>query len=83
MPYALGVGDEARVLCNCGLAVERAKTRELAIVAHGQHDVAVGRGKYLVGHDVDMRIAHALGGFSADQIIACLVRQHGHLRVEQ
>ena len=41
--------------------VNAIKARELAVVADRQNDVAVLAREHLVGHDVGMRIAVALG----------------------
>ena len=45
--------------------------------------MAVFRREHLVGHDVEVRVAHALRHHAADQEVARLVGQHRHLHVEQ
>ena len=64
---AVGVGEIARLLRELRLAEHRAQLGELVVVAGGDDDVAVGDREHLVGHDVGMRVADALGHLAGDQ----------------
>jgi len=57
--HALGVGREAPVGGEVGPAGDLAELGVLAVVAHRDHHVAVGRGEDLVRHDVLVRVAGA------------------------
>ena len=61
------VVDVARVLGEFRLAENGAQFAELAVVAGGDDDVAVGHRKHLIGDDVRMRVAHALWRLAGDQ----------------
>ena len=80
---ALAVGGEARVLREMRAVSDLAELAELAVVAAGDDHVAVGRLESLVGHDVRMRVADALGHVSGREEIGALVGEYGHGRIEQ
>ncbi len=77
------IGGVALVQGQVGAAAHLDEFLVLAVVAGGDDDVAVGTGKGLVRHDVRMRIAPALGGLAAVEVVAAHIGQHGHLHVEQ
>src|SRR5665647_2281285 len=56
---------------------------ELVVGAGSDDDVAIGDREFLVGHDVGMRIADALGDFFRDEIIEPLIGQHADGRIHQ
>src|SRR3546814_14274878 len=64
-------------------AGESAEAGELAVVADRQDEVAVGTGHHLVGHDVGMLAALALGDLAGGQVVEALVGEPGDLGVEQ
>ncbi|KAG0775465.1 hypothetical protein G6F22_013281 [Rhizopus arrhizus] len=80
---ARGVGGIARVVSQLGAADGAAEPPELPVVAHGDDDVAVAGGEVLVGHDVGMRVAQAIGCVAAGQVVHGLIGQRGHLHVQQ
>ena len=81
--HAVGVGGEARVGGEFGRLGEGAEALELPVVADRQDEVAVGAGHDLVGHDVRVLVALALGDLARGQVVEPLVDQPGDLGVEQ
>lgn len=71
----VAVGDAQRVAGEAPIGDHFSDTRgctealKLPVIADGEYQVAVLRGKGLVGHDIGMRIAHAFGDFAADQVV--------------
>ena len=61
----------------------RRSLRELAVVADGQDEVAVGHLEHLVRHDVLVRVAGAPRRHAGDEVVGAQVGQHRDLRVEQ
>ncbi len=64
-------------------AEDAAQFDELRVVAGGDDDAAVGDGKLLIGHEIGMRIADALGHFAGHQIIERLERQRADGGIDQ
>ena len=81
--YPRCVGREALVADEVGASDDFAQARVLVLVSHRDDDVAVARGKNLVGHDIRMCVAQALRCNAGDEIIHRLVREDRHLCVEQ
>ncbi|MNE47022.1 hypothetical protein D3C80_1413980 [compost metagenome] len=77
------VAGEARVLGPFGMPGDFAELAELAVVADGEDEVAVGGGEILVRHDVRVGVAHAPWRHAGGQVVHRLVGQAGHLHVEQ
>src|SRR5262249_19049210 len=61
----------------------RAELGELSVVASCNDDEAVGRWKNLIGHDVGVRVADALGYLAGNQKVERLVGEHPDLAVDQ
>src|SRR3546814_4646907 len=53
------------------------------VIADRDHQLAIGGRKDLIGHDIDMRIAHAFRHCAAREIIGRLIGEHRDLRIEQ
>ena len=60
-----------------------AELRELAVVADGEDQVAVGAREHLVGHDVLVRVAGARRRLAGDEVVHVHHRHHRDGRVEQ
>ncbi len=67
--HPLAIAAEALVAGEFGNANDGAVFPELPVRAHRNDDVAIGRFKRLVGHDVGMRIAEPARNLAAHQII--------------
>ena len=78
-----GVGGETGIVGQGVEADGLAELAELAVIAHREDEMAVGRRDDLIGRDVGMGVAHALRRAAGDQEIEVLVCEHGHLGVEQ
>ena len=83
MGHARGIGGIAWIGGQRRFADHPAEPCVLGIVAHRQHEIAIGRRHHLVGHDVRMCGALAAGHHAADQVVRGLVGQPRHLGVEQ
>ena len=77
------VVDVIRVLGEVWFAEHAAQLGELAVIATGDDDVAVGDRKHLIGRDVGVRVAHAVRHLAGDQIIERLVGKDGDGRVDE
>ena len=77
------VVDVARVLRQLRRAEHAAQLDVLAVVAGGDDDVAVGDREHLIGHDVGMRVADALGHLAGGEIVQALVGQHADGGIDQ
>ena len=86
---ASAIGDAGRVGGVVGIggevveADDGAEFAELAVIADGDDDVAVGDRQHLVGRDVGMGVAHAGRRPARNQIVHVLVGEHRDLRIEQ
>ena len=80
---ALAVGGEARVVGELGAAGRLAELAEEVVVAAGEDHLAVGGAERLVGHDVRMQVADALGRRARREVVGVLVGEQRDLRVEQ
>ena len=56
---------------------------ELRITANGNHQLAIGYPKHLVGNEIRVCIAHAVRSGTGHEEVHRLVREDRHLRVEQ
>src|SRR5437899_298386 len=83
VPDAPGHGGIAGIRRKLGPACDPAETRELAVVAHGEDEMAVGGSEHFVGHDVRVRVAVAPRDLSRGEIVQDLVRAEGDDGVEQ
>src|SRR5262249_21314576 len=79
----IGICAVARLLGDFRLPQHHAEFGELAVVAGGDDDVAVRHWENLIGHDIGMRIADALGHLTGDEIIERLVSKDPDLAVDQ
>ena len=73
-PFVIHPGRLANCLCKCS---------ELTVVAHRQHQMAVGCGKGLIGHNCTMGVAIAAGRVAGQEIAAGDVSQPAQLRVKE
>jgi len=80
-PTITALGGEAAPPAQSGRAAGLDELLVLAVVAGGDDDVAIQAGEGLVGHDVGVGIAPALGRLAAVEVIAADIGQHRHLRV--
>ena len=62
---------------------QRRESGKLGIVAHRQHEIAVGAGKGFIGHDIGVRIAEARRILAGHQGIERLVGQRRQLHIQQ
>src|SRR4029077_18795640 len=74
---------EVRIVLEPGQPGDGAQSGELRIGADSDHHVAVAGRKVLVGNQVRVRVAGALLCPAADQVVHGLIRQAGHLHIEQ
>ncbi len=83
------IGDAAAILCiarigwEIGAAGDRAEAGELSVIAGSDDHVTVKGGENLVGNDVLVGIAGALGHLAGNQIVHVQHGQHRHLRIQQ
>ena len=81
--HAVGVAQKTHILRQPSLASGRTKFTELGVVAHRDDDVAIGRRKCLVGHDIGVRVTVPARHHTRNKMVLALVREHGDLAVEQ
>ena len=77
------VAGEPRVVDQLGQAQDRAELRELAVVAGGDDQVAVGAGQRLVREQAGVAVAHPEGHRAAGDVRAGVVDQAGQRGGEQ
>ena len=77
------IGREPLVRRPFGMPADRRQFRELAIVAHRDHQRLVGRHEGLVRHDIGVAVPLPHRVLARHHRVGRLVRQHRQLRVEQ
>ena len=61
------------------MTCRRTKLLPLAIITNSQHNMSVSTWENLIGGDIGMGIAQALGRLARDQKVGRLIGQHGSL----
>ena len=70
------VGGGERIVGKLGRAEHADQLAELAVVADGDDDVAVGDGEDLIGHDVGVGVAEPARRRAGDEVVHRLVGEH-------
>ncbi len=83
IPDALHISCEAFVACPFRMAGDRAELRELAVVADGENEVAVGAREHLIRDDVLVRVSGAARRRAGHQVVHCHHRHHRHGGIEK
>src|SRR4051812_39264758 len=81
--HALAVAGKARVRGQLLAAGRLTELAEQIVVAAGEDHIAVGGAKRLIGHDVRMQVADALGRLAGREVIGVLIREKSDLRIEE
>ena len=77
------VAGKARIIGQRQQTSDLAQFAELPVVAHGDDEVAIGRGKILIRHDIRVSVTQAFGRDAGVEVIHRLIGQASHLHIQQ